>query len=143
MIVLKRVFSAGGVVILGNSILMLQKINGDWVLPKGKIEKNETSEEAAIREVREEAGIKTKLMSPIGETSYRFKNYWSNNHVIEKKVVWYLMKAMNSNTHPQREEGFVDAKFIHVANVVQIAKYDDERDILLRALQIIQKMEGE
>ncbi len=85
---MKRVFSAGGVVILGNSVLMLQKINGDWVLPKGKIEKNETAEEAAMREVREEAGIKTKLMSPIGETSYRFKNYWSNNHVIEKKVVW-------------------------------------------------------
>lgn len=140
---MKRVFSAGGVVILGNSVLMLQKINGDWVLPKGKIEKNETAEEAAMREVREEAGIKTKLMSPIGETSYRFKNYWSNNHVIEKKVVWYLMKALNSNTHPQREEGFVDAKFIHIANVVQLAKYDDERDILLRALQIIKRMEAE
>ncbi|MBM7561974.1 NUDIX hydrolase [Fusibacter tunisiensis] len=140
---MKRVYSAGGVVVLGNSILMLQKINGDWVLPKGKIEKNESTEEAASREVREEAGIKTKILSPIGETSYRFKNYWSNNHVIEKKVVWYLMRALNSNTHPQREEGFVDAKFIHVDNVIALAKYDDERDILIRALEIIETMEGE
>jgi len=139
----KKVFSAGGVVFLKNSILMLQKINGDWVLPKGKIETNETSEATAMREVREEAGIKTKIISPIGETSYKFKNYWSNNHVIEKNVVWYLMKALSSTPHPQREEGFIDSKFIHVNNVVQLAKYDDERDILMKALEIIQSIEGE
>lgn len=140
---MKRVYSSGGVVYLGNSILMLQKINGDWVLPKGKIELGETSEETSVREVKEEAGIKAKVITPIGETAYRFKNYWSNNHVIEKKVFWYLMKAISTNTHPQREEGFINAKFIHKDNVVQLAKYDDERDILLRALVIIKSIEGE
>ncbi|HAS73180.1 MAG TPA: NUDIX hydrolase [Clostridiales bacterium UBA8960] len=140
---MKRVFSSGGVVYLGNSILMLQKINGDWVLPKGKIEIGETSEVTAVREVREEAGIKAKVITPIGETAYRFKNYWSNNHVIEKKVFWYLMRAISTNTHPQREEGFINAKFIHKDSVVQLAKYDDERDILFRALQIIKSIEGE
>ncbi|MCA0384669.1 MAG: NUDIX hydrolase [Firmicutes bacterium] len=139
---MKRVYSSGGVVFLGNGILMLQKINGDWVLPKGKIEAEEISEETAIREVREEAGIKAKILTPIGETSYRFKNYWSNNHVIEKKVFWYLMKAITTNTHPQREEGFISAKFIHWDNVVQLAKYDDERDILAKALEIIKSFEG-
>ncbi len=140
---MKRVYSSGGVVYLGNSILMLQKINGDWVLPKGKIELGETSEETAVREVKEEAGIKAKAITPIGETAYRFKNYWSNNHVIEKKVFWYLMKAISTNTHPQREEGFINAKFIHKDNVIQLAKYDDERDILHRALEIIKSIEGE
>lgn len=140
---MRRVYSSGGVVYLGNSILMLQKINGDWVLPKGKIELGETSEETSVREVKEEAGIKAKVITPIGETAYRFKNYWSNNHVIEKKVFWYLMKAISTNTHPQREEGFINAKFIHKDNVVQLAKYDDERDILLRALEIIKSIEGE
>ena len=50
---MKRVYSSGGVVFLGNSILMLQKINGDWVLPKGKMERDEISEETSVREVRE------------------------------------------------------------------------------------------
>ncbi len=120
---------------------MLQKINGDWVLPKGKIEAGETSEQAAVREIKEEASIKAKIISPIGETSYRFKNYWSNNHVIEKSVVWYLMKAITTTPHPQREEGFVDAKFIPKGNVLTLAKYDDERDILNRALEIIEAIE--
>jgi len=139
---MKRVYSSGGVVYLGNSILMLQKINGDWVLPKGKIEQGETSEDTSIREVKEEAGVKASVLTPIGETSYRFKNYWSQNHVIEKKVFWYLMKAKNTHTHPQREEGFISAKFIHRDSVVQLAKYDDERDILLKALEIIKTFEG-
>ena len=139
---MKRVYSSGGVVFLGNSILMLQKINGDWVLPKGKMERNEISEETSVREVREEAGIKAKIIAPIGETSYRFKNYWSNNLVIEKKVYWYLMKAISTTPHPQREEGFISAKFIHMDAVVQLAKYDDERDILTRALEIMKTIEG-
>ncbi len=140
---MKRVYSAGGVVYLGNSILMLKKLNGDWVLPKGKIEQGEKSEETAVREVREEAGIKAKRIKPIGETSYRFKNYWSNNHVIEKSVVWYLMEALGSSPHPQKEEGFVDAKFIHKDNVLSLAKYDDERDILSKALEMIHHIEGD
>ncbi|GAB6106316.1 NUDIX hydrolase [Fusibacter bizertensis] len=139
---MKRVYSSGGVVYIGNSILMLQKINGDWVLPKGKIEQDESSEETAVREVKEEAGVKAKVLTPIGETSYRFKNYWSNNHIIEKKVYWYLMKAINTNAHPQREEGFISAKFMHRDNVLQLAKYDDERDILAKALEIIKTFEG-
>ena len=139
---LKKVYSAGGVVFLKNSILMLQKLNGDWVLPKGKIEVYEQSDMAAVREVKEEASIKAIIIQPIDETSYKFKNYWSNNHVIEKRVIWYLMKAMTTKARPQREEGFVAAKFIHINNVLQLAKYDDEREILHKALETMQSLEG-
>ena len=50
--------SAGGVVLVGNAILLLKKYNGDWVLPKGKVEPGETHEETALREVKEETGVK-------------------------------------------------------------------------------------
>ncbi|MGX8797441.1 NUDIX hydrolase [Fusibacter sp. JL298sf-3] len=139
---MKKVFSSGGVVYLGNSVLMLKKLNGDWVLPKGTIEDGETNEETAVREVREETMIKARIVTPIGETSYRFKNFWSNNNIVEKKVYWYLMEAITTAAKPQREEGFVDAKFIHKDSVVALAKYDDERDILIKALEIIEFMEA-
>lgn len=140
---MRKVYSSGGVVYMGNAILMLKKLNGDWVLPKGKIEENEVTEHAALREVREESGIKGKIICPIGETTYKFKNYWSNNHVIEKTVIWFLMEAASTKPHPQREEGFVEAKFIHINKVVKLAKYDDERDILLKALEIIEHLSEE
>lgn len=121
---------------------MLRKINGDWVLPKGKVENNETEEEAALREVKEETSIKAKMIRQLGETKYTFKNFWSKDHIVEKKVVWYLMKALTTNPSPQREEGFVEAKFIHKNQVLKIARYDDEKKILIKALKYIEAQEG-
>ena len=41
--------SAGGVVLVGNAILLLKKYNGDWVLPKGKVEPGETHEDMMMK----------------------------------------------------------------------------------------------
>jgi 8-oxo-dGTP pyrophosphatase MutT (NUDIX family) len=42
----------------------------DWTLPKGKVEPNETPEDCALREVREETGLKCELLRPLGCTAY-------------------------------------------------------------------------
>ena len=47
---MREEISAGGVVLFGNAILLLRKFNGDWVLPKGRIEAGEQKKEAALRE---------------------------------------------------------------------------------------------
>ena len=59
--------SAGGVVIYDNAILLLRKYNGDWVLPKGRIEKDEKIKEAALREVKEETGTQAEVIKYLGE----------------------------------------------------------------------------
>ena len=46
---MREEISAGGVVLFGNAILLLRKFNGDWVLPKGKVEEGENNEEAALK----------------------------------------------------------------------------------------------
>jgi 8-oxo-dGTP pyrophosphatase MutT (NUDIX family) len=43
-----------------------------WIFPKGHVEKNETAEEAALREAREEAGVVGKCVGPAGVLEYRF-----------------------------------------------------------------------
>jgi len=130
--------SAGGVVFFGNSVLMLKKMNGDWVLPKGKIEENETNEETALREVFEETHVKAKILNYIGDIEYTYRNYWSNNEVVDKKVHWYLMTSNTMKCMPQREEGFKAAKFIIVDRVVDIAKYDDEKGVLIKAIELME-----
>ena len=44
--------SAGGVVIYDNAILLLRKYNGDWVLPKGRIEKDEKIKDWLLKKIR-------------------------------------------------------------------------------------------
>jgi 8-oxo-dGTP pyrophosphatase MutT (NUDIX family) len=133
------VSSAGGVVILGNSVLLLRKLNGDWVLPKGRVEEDEVPEDTARREVKEESGIKTEVLCFLGETKYDFRSSWNSHDMITKKVFWYLMHARNLHLVPQREEGFVEAKFIHNGKIDETVRYEDEKQIIKKALEIYEE----
>ena len=136
---LKNIQSAGGVVVLGNAVLLLQKLNGDWILPKGKQQKNELITEAAVREVFEETHIKSKVDKKIGETSYRFRNCWSDEQVIEKSVEWFLMNAMTSVPKANRREGFSDAKFVTFSKALELIRHEDELKIVKEAMNYLEK----
>ena len=136
---MKKECSSGGVVVFGNAILLLKKYNGDWVLPKGKIEYGEEKDDAALREVKEEAGVKADIIKYLGEIHYTFKKNWDDTKIVHKTVYWYLMRAKNMNTVPQKEEGFIDARFVHVDRVLELAKYDDEKEIIKVALEELKK----
>ena len=71
----KLEISAGGVVFRqtneGPKILLIKDSYGRWALPKGKLEKNETPEQAAIREIKEETGIfHLKMKRSLGQIKY-------------------------------------------------------------------------
>lgn len=129
--------SSGGVVIFGNTILLLKKFNGDWVLPKGRIEKNETIQEAAIREVLEESNVKAKPLKYIGKVQYKYKNF-KEDEMVSKTVHWYLMKSNCMDCTPQKNEGFINAVFVHVDKAKDLVRYEDERNIILKGLKMIE-----
>lgn len=133
-----KVISAGGIVYKDNHLLMLKKKNGDWVLPKGRIEDGETLEETAIREVKEETNIDAKIVDYLGATTYSFSNFWTNYSLINKTVSWYLMKAKTFILIPLEEEGFVDARFISIDKVMSIARYKDEKKVIAKAIESIE-----
>jgi|LGVE01.1.fsa_nt_gb 8-oxo-dGTP pyrophosphatase MutT (NUDIX family) len=132
---MKRVHSAGGIVIKKNSILMLRKTNGDWVLPKGRIEINESESEAAIREVEEETGISAGILGFIGNINYKYRNVWYNNEIVDKYVTWYLMEEIRGVLFPLRKEGFVEAKYISIDRFESYAKYEDEKKMIRKAVK--------
>ena len=74
---MSEAFSCGGVVIFRGKILGLYRnymnTHDGWVLPKGTVEKGETHEQTAIREILEESGASVKVREYIGETQYAFK----------------------------------------------------------------------
>ncbi|QUH25696.1 NUDIX hydrolase [Serpentinicella alkaliphila] len=131
---MRQEISAGGVVIFGNAILLLKKYNGDWVLPKGKVENHETLEQTAVREVFEEASVKVAIVKYLGEIKYTYKNCWDDNSVVNKTVYWFLMQSKSIDCIPLKEEGFIEAKFIHIDRAVDLAKYEDEKEIIVKAI---------
>lgn len=131
---MKQVTSAGGIVFHGRRVLILKKLNGDWVLPKGKIELNETPKDAALREVYEETGIKAGIVDYLDETGYRFRNIWSHQELIDKRVHWFSMIAHSTAAKPLEEEGFVEALFVESDEIDQYLRYQDEREMVHKAI---------
>ncbi len=128
--------SAGGVVVFGNTLLLLKKFNGDWVLPKGRVEKDEDIRETALREVLEESGVRAEIMRYIGMVHYTYKNI-KGDEMVFKTVHWYLMKTNSMESVPQKNEGFVEATFVHIDKAGELIKYEDEKKIIDKALGLL------
>ena len=85
--------------------------NGKWDLPKGGIEKNETMEETAIREVEEETGVTgLKISNKLQKTYHIFKR---NGRYKLKVTYWYEMQTdFNGIPQAQEEEGIEKVAWI-------------------------------
>jgi len=128
--------SAGGVVVFGNTILLLKKFNGDWVLPKGRVKQNEDTSTTALREVYEESGVRAEIIMYLGNINYRYRNL-KGNAIVCKTVHWYLMRTDSIKSIPQKSEGFVKARFVHMDKVPELIKYKDEKRVIDKALKFI------
>jgi 8-oxo-dGTP pyrophosphatase MutT (NUDIX family) len=95
--------AAGGIVKNENEELLIIYRKKKWDLPKGKLEYDETPEDAAIREVKEECGIKKIQMEKFLLKTYH--TYTEKSKSILKKTHWYSMSSTdNGKLKPQIEE---------------------------------------
>ncbi|MBU1013019.1 MAG: NUDIX domain-containing protein [Bacteroidetes bacterium] len=108
----EKIEAAGGFVRNDrNDLLMIFRL-GKWDLPKGKIEKNETSENAALREVSEETGLKSlQIIAPLNPTYHLYM--YGNKHFL-KKTYWYEMNCTDLTIPtPQTNEGISKVEWMN------------------------------
>ncbi len=99
----RRVKAAGGLVANDKSHTLMIKRNGRWDLPKGHLERGESLEECAVREVEEETGISgITLGEKLIETQHA---YILNEEWAIKTTHWWAMTSNDNNTKGQSEEG--------------------------------------
>ena len=115
----KVIEAAGGVVHNSKGELLFIFRNGIWDLPKGKMEKNETIEEAAIREVEEECGIKNFQLERLLDKTYHV--YKMNHEYIFKITYWFLMRSdFKGDFKPQIEEGITKVEWVSQQNLTNV-----------------------
>ena len=107
-----NVINAGGGLVKNSKdqILFIYRLN-KWDLPKGKANKNENIEDAALREVIEETGIDSaKIIRQLTKTYHIYK---LNNKRILKISHWFEMSTgFKGELKPQASENITDAKWV-------------------------------
>jgi 8-oxo-dGTP pyrophosphatase MutT (NUDIX family) len=129
--------SAGGVVVRGSPLVtevaLASRRNraGDlvWGLPKGEVEANETPDQTALREVREETGLVAEIEAPLGDISYWY--VWDGVR-IRKTVTFFLMRAVGGDISEHDTE-MEEVRWFPLAEAVKAAGYRSERDVVRRA----------
>lgn len=104
----KIIDAAGGIVHNNLKEILFIYRKGFWDLPKGKIDKGETREEAAVREVQEETGVENlKLQDFIKATYHTYRS--KKEKRILKRTFWFNMRTNDHSLIPQIEEDIEQA----------------------------------
>ena len=121
--------SAGAVVIENGHVLLTQGYHG-WSFPKGKIERGETMEETALREVWEETSIRIRLDS-------HFKAVVPSAKPGDTRTVtFFLGKSLDGMKPPVADE-VEYAAWIPVAEAMEMIQYLPDREVLVQALEAL------
>jgi 8-oxo-dGTP pyrophosphatase MutT (NUDIX family) len=97
--------------------------HGDWTLPKGKREGDETDEACAFREVEEETGLRCRLRAPLGTTRYRVEGR-------PKAVRWFAMEVAEGELRPG--DGVDDARWVTLAEARELLTHRRDRELVAR-----------
>jgi 8-oxo-dGTP pyrophosphatase MutT (NUDIX family) len=111
-----------------------------WQLPKGTIEVDESPEQAAAREVREEAGITTELVELIDVIEYWYVGDSQGRRVrFHKKVHFFLMKYVSGDVADHDHE-VEDARWMAIDEAIERLAFKNERNVVERAKERIAEL---
>jgi ADP-ribose pyrophosphatase YjhB (NUDIX family) len=114
--------AAGGFIEKENKFLFIRRHNR-WDLPKGKLEKNETVERAAIRECEEECAIKNlRIIRPLSSTFHIYQ--YKKGYALKQSYWFYMQTDYSEELIPQTEESITEVKWFSRSEIDSIILND-------------------
>jgi 8-oxo-dGTP diphosphatase len=121
-----EVKASGGVVTRGGKVALVHRPRyDDWSFPKGKMDKGETWEECALREVQEEIGLRCALGEELSFTSYRDPKGRA------KVVRYWMMEPLDGEFVPSDEVD--EVRWLDPAGAEALLSYEHDRALLREA----------
>jgi 8-oxo-dGTP diphosphatase len=119
-----EVLAAGGLILRpGGEIAVVHRPRyDDWSLPKGKLDKGEGFEEAALREVLEETGLTCRIERHLGDTSYH------DRKDRPKLVRYYAMSPESGEFEPNDEVD--ELRWLSPGDATALLSYDFDRELV-------------
>jgi hypothetical protein len=110
--------------------LLVTTVSGAWSIPKGGIDLDETTAEAAEREAREEVGVEGRVVAePLGEFTYtKFGGRY--------RVTVHLLKV-ERELDEWDEKGERERKWVAAAKAPEAAAYESVRELLRKAAKAL------
>ena len=110
---MKEIIAAGGLVLNEDGDLLMIFRRGRWDLPKGKLDDGEQIEDCAVREVKEETGLrKLNVERFLGITYHKYFDTHINEEVT-KQTHWFEMRAKRKQELiPAREEDIEEIEWV-------------------------------
>lgn len=135
--------SAGGVAFRQNGAnieiaIISAKPKLRWQLPKGIIDSGETPEIAGLREVREEAGIETEILSKIETIEYWYVGDTRGGETVRfhKLVHFFLLKYLSGNVANHDYE-VAEARWVKANEAVEMLAFKAEKSVVEKAIKLI------
>ncbi|MFH1406783.1 MAG: NUDIX hydrolase [Candidatus Omnitrophota bacterium] len=132
--------SSGGVVYAKeeNQIKVALIVRGGgkiWCLPKGKIEKDESPDAAALREVKEETGLDGEIEKKLGDITYWYYSK-ENDTKYFKTVSFYLLRHTGGSaaTNPEEAE---ECRWFPILEALKSMSYKSECEIVEKAKKLL------
>jgi 8-oxo-dGTP pyrophosphatase MutT (NUDIX family) len=123
-----RQHSAGGLVVRDAQVLLIATAGGSrWQLPKGRLEEGETSEQAAVREVREETGVTGRIVAPLPGIDYWFAE--GRRKRIRKHVDYFLLEYVSGSERDFDRREADEARWFPWSEAVAKLTHANERRV--------------
>ncbi|HXI93932.1 MAG TPA: NUDIX hydrolase [Blastocatellia bacterium] len=138
----KLQFSAGGVPFRkqdGRIDVALISVGTDnrWQLPKGLVDKGESTEDAAIREVHEEAGIDTEIVTRIDKVEYWYLWKENDKRIRYHKFVYFYLLRYKAGDVRDHDHEVNEARWFNIDDAIEMLAFDSEKKIMEKAKELI------